>query len=248
MKLNRLSMVVIAMLTTTLMANSDENKNGHLIEKIKALNISKAHKYVPTKVEDAGDLLFSKGYFDTPRGKKFATMFLTKDLKTAVYGRGFNTENVKEYKPYSVEEMKQNAGLVFGTGSDEYFLVVDPLCPYCMTFAEDLTQYEKDVKVYIIFMPLTNIHPTAPKAIAHILSQKDDKEKYKALSEISDGSIEFEKITKIDEKIQASMDKQILHASELGAKGTPSLFLSDGSQVKLEILRHKYKKDKTKEK
>jgi len=218
------------------------------IEKIKMLPIVKNHKFVPVELKDGGSLVLVKGYFQTGRGVQNASMFITHDMKTIVYGRGFNTSTSKEYKSFTMNEIKSAAGLVYGKGKDEFILVVDPLCPFCKDIEKNLHKYENDITVYVIFMPLMRLHPTAKKAISYIISKKTEAEKFKALQSIANGNKDFEKITIIPDEIEKSIKLQEEKAGLLGADRTPSLYLGSGQQVKVEILNSRYGKKKTQKK
>lgn len=232
----------LLLLSATALSAKTSKADTELLDKIKNLKISKAHNFNPTEIKKGGSLVFAKGYFKTPQGDRRASMFLSKDLKSAVYGRGFSTTTAKEYKSYSIDKIKEEAALVYGSGKDEYILVIDPLCPYCMKFDMSLPKYEKNIKLYVVFMPLRRLHPTAPKAIAKVMSAPTNELKYNELHKISSGNKDFNSIKEIPKDILDSMKKQEANAEELGARGTPTLYLGNGAQVDLGILEHRYGK------
>ncbi len=236
----------LALLTSSLFLNAkslsaepvmafDEEKA--IMEKIKAMPIVKAHKFVPEKLKDGGSLLFVKGYFHTPRRDVPASMFVTKDYKTMVYGRGFDSQTTKEYHPFSIAEIKEKAGLIYGSGTDEYILVVDPLCSACVNFEKTLPLYEKEIKLYVLFMPLS-MHKTAPEAVYSILSEKTQEDKWKKLQSIAHGSKDFEKIKEIPNEYKKYIKDQRKLAMELGVKGTPTLFTGEGSEIDRGVLKY----------
>lgn len=221
---------------------ADAKSDEAIIEKIQALPMAKAHKFVTQEIKDGGSLIFAKGYFDTPRGKQQAMMYVSQDFKTAVYGRGFDTNTGKEYTSFSIEELKSKAGMVYGSGKTEYFLVVDPLCPVCMTFDKTLPKYEKEMKMYVLFMPLLSLHPEASKAIAQIISQDTQEAKHAEMQKISNGNKDYLQIKEIEPSIQAQIDTQTALAQELGARGTPTLYTASGRQVDRGILEYMHNK------
>lgn len=237
------SITLISALTVGAIA-SNNTESITLLKKVEALPMVKAHKYKPEKIKDIGDLYLVKGNFKIPAvgGRpamnKFAVMYLTKNLKTAVYGQGFDTQTSQSYKPFSVDKIKANAGLVYGSGTDEYILVVDPLCPVCMEFDKTLPKYEKEVKMYFVFLPLKRLHPTAPQAIRYILSQKTNAEKIQAMQKISHGDKEYLNHKDFSNTIDKQMALHERYSNELGATGTPSLYRSNGEAVNRGILEY----------
>lgn len=108
----------------------------------------------------------------------------------------------------------------FGKGSKEYEFVIftDPECPYCHK-AED-TFKEKDVTVYVNFLPL-DFHKNAKVWSLDILSSKNPKQ---TASDIKNGK--FAKITHTKEAI-SQLAKMEEIAKELSITGTPRLYVID---------------------
>jgi len=108
----------------------------------------------------------------------------------------------------------------FGKGSTQYEFVIftDPECPYCHK-AED-TFKEKDVTVYVNFLPL-DFHKNAKAWSLDILSSKNPKQ---TASDIKNGK--FAKITHTKEAI-SQLAKMEEIAKELKITGTPRLYVID---------------------
>jgi len=219
--------------------SSEKNalKNIELLNKIQALPMAKAHKFIPVDIKDGGSLILATGYFNTPRGKRQTSLFLSKDLQTGIYGRGFDTKTAQEYKSFEIDELKESAGIVYGTGKDEYFLVIDPLCSACMNFDKTLPKYEKEIKLYIIFM---SINPNHDNAINYILSKKTDKEKFKTLLSISKIKKQYEKIKISSKEVQQSVAKQKELSQKLGTTHTPTLYTKEASEVSRAVLEYRH--------
>ena len=214
------------------------------ISQVANLAIAKQHKFVPTLILDAGSLYLVKGYFNTPRGPQPTSLFLSQDLKSAVYGRGFKTSNAKEYKTFTPQAHKTDAIFSFGKGKDEYFLFTDPLCPYCKEFEKNLKKYE-DVATFYVFMIALPMHKKAPLAIDYVLSMKDDLSRYTALMDIANNKtdyLSFKTSPDIQKLYDQAKTKQELIAKEFRVQGTPTVYDSNGNIFRRENLDKKYAK------
>lgn len=212
----------------------DTDTDNQLLEAVARLPLARTHRFIPQKVMDGGDALHMiKGYFDTPQGKKYAVMFVTPDLSTVVYGQAFDTGTVKRYSPVDTEELKAASVYTIGHGPDEFFLVSDPLCPYCMSLEKRLADYADKATFHLLFISLP-MHPKAPDAIAHILSKEGDKARHAAAVEIAKGSKTFVGTDKTPALKQMARIERL--AGELNAQGTPSLFSMDGEPVPMRVF------------
>lgn len=114
----------------------------------------------------------------------------------------------------------------FGKGSSQYDFVIftDPECPYCKK-AED-TFKNKDVTVYVNFMPL-DFHKNAKRWSLDVLSSK---EPLKTLEDIKSG-----KEPKLSHTKQAEeqLSKMEALGKELNITGTPKLFVIDKKENKI---------------
>ncbi len=212
----------------------DTDTDSQLLEAVSRLPLAKTHRFIPQKVMDGGSALHMiKGYFDTPKGKTYAVMFVTPDLGTALYGQAFDTNTVKRYSPVDTEELKSASVYTIGDGPDEFFLVSDPLCPYCMSLEKRLAEYADKATFHLLFISLP-MHPRAPEAIAYILSKEGDEARHAAAVEIAKGSKSF---VGTDKKPAAREMARIERlAGELNTQGTPSLFSMDGEPVPMRVF------------
>lgn len=240
--INNIKTVAVALTSTMLLGGNvfaeDTLTNAQVIEKIKTLPVVKQHRFTPTEIIDGGSMIYAKGHFTMNRGTRSAGMFVSPDYETIVYGRGFSADGTEEYRPFSVDEIKENAAFTFGSGKHEYFLVVDPLCSACKSFDKTLHKYEKTAKFHVIFKELRQFHPKGPKALAYVLSGKTDKEKYERLMSISNGDTAFMKheITDENRKTLAIHER---FTSELGTKHTPSLYSDSGRYLDRGVLDYR---------
>ena len=83
MKKSLLSSIAALAVATSAMA-VDISNSKDILEKVAQLPVAKAHSFIPTKLRDAGSLYQVKGYFNTPRGKMDAMVFVSPDYQTYV--------------------------------------------------------------------------------------------------------------------------------------------------------------------
>ena len=157
------------------------------LEQVKDLPIVKAHKFVPESIKSAGGVYMVRGYFDTPQRRMAAGMFLSENLETAVYGRGFNTQNAIEYKLFNAKSARKNTIITYGNGPQHFYIVADPHCPACKQFEKDLVKYKDTATFHIILIAIKNLHPEAEDAIRYIATLEQSK-RYDALIKIADGA------------------------------------------------------------
>lgn len=236
-----ISLLATASLTLLFGAEASKALAPITIGEVEALPMVKAHKFVPTKLADGGSLYMVKGYFDTPRKKIPAQLFLSADLKTGVYGRGYNAETPKEYLSFLPEKISADAAMTIGNGPFEMFVISDPLCPFCKQLELKLHEYSEIATFKIIFLPLTRLHPKAPIAIKQILAQDGDKAREEMMLAIAkDESVIKDPTPALSKEKNKELDEQIarmsMHARDLGAEGTPSIFTTDGEKIEVRQL------------
>jgi len=181
-------------------------------------------------------------HLDLGQGK---TAFLTKDKKTVIFGRAFNTANMKELTiPIDIGKVDlTKEAFEFGNGKDEYIVFTDPECPYCKKFEQQWESLKDHVKFHVFLFPLS-FHKDAKKMSLYILSQKTNEQKAKALSDISAGKRDFLKVDKLPkkqkQKLIEALNQQRAVANTLGVKGTPTMFSIGGNKVNWSSLQSKY--------
>lgn len=158
--------------------------------------------------------------------------YVTKDGKDFIIGRKLSIMNKQGQKAFKISKsdiskIVKNEAFSIGNGKKEFILFTDPECPFCQRFEESLKNLNPDVKLHVLFYPLS-FHKDSMKMTSWILSApKDQREKM--LVEIASGS---EKWSKYKGKILVNKIKEsILYGLELGVSGTPSLFSMSGNSV-----------------
>jgi len=220
--------------------NPIEHNQNNIIESIKNLPLVKKQNFVPVETIDTGMFILVKGYFNTKEGYVSTSMYLSKDLKTAIFGRAFDTKTTQELQTLDIKKIKHSAVYTYGTGKEIYYLFADPLSPSCKEFERELIKY-KDLATFYIYLVPVNAHEKTPQAIEYILSKQTGQERHEALIKIANGSVEYTKYTAKNDihKTIVADQKSIFRA--FGAQSTPSLFAQDGSPKSLSILKLKHK-------
>jgi len=227
------SMVAASLITTTLFAGEvsvDGFKKLPIVTKMGA-NITKAY--------DHGSLYEIEFTMLTPRGMQSTTAYITKDKKAILFGEAYKLDGMKPLTiPLDVAAIKSGADLVFGSGKKEYFLFTDPECHYCKMFEQSWPRIEKDVKIYVYYMPLSQ-HYNAKKMTYYIMHQKTNADKASASIRMTNGDRSFESAS-ISKKEMAAFEKKIAKnqafAQRMGVRGTPSLYDFDGNVVNWQLL------------
>jgi thiol:disulfide interchange protein DsbC len=169
--------------------------------------------------------------------------FLTKDLKTMIVGKAYDTQTQAELiLPMVIDavKLKSVAAYKMGNGKNEYFVFTDPECPYCQRLEKQITALKSDVTVYTILFPL-NFHKNAKSMCRYIFNQKDDAAKAKAMKEIANKNDSYSKATYstmqinlLDDMIRKGLDE----ANKIGINGTPTILDARGMKANpLDIIK-----------
>jgi len=187
-----------------------------------------------TKAYDHGTVYELQLEITTPRGSQHTTVFLTKDKKVALLGDAIDAATGESIKrPLDMDSIRKSADIVYGSGSKEYIVFTDPECPYCVKFEKMWPSLEKKVKLYVYFMPLSN-HRNAVQMSYHVMKQKDQKAKAKAILDMANGDRSYERLTmsqQIHELFGQKIEKNKALANDFGVRGTPAVFDTKGAQV-----------------
>jgi len=172
---------------------------------------------------------------------------IDKKTENLYIGDAFNKEGIKIKFPIDMKTVKEAVAFTYGTGAKQLYVITDPECPYCSTFAKDSKGKLSEYTVNVILMPLS-FHNKARAMINHIISGKDSAEKYNLYSDIMlKNSKDYAK-TKANDEVLTSYIRKVMGAvSELEVRGTPSFFVEDNKtilkQVGVEQLFTKKPKD-----
>lgn len=186
------------------------------------------------KAYDHGPIYEVQLEIATPRGAQLTTAFLTKDKKVVVIGDAMDAVTGESFKrPIDMASIRKDADIVYGSGKDEYIVFTDPECPYCVKFEKMWPTLEKKVKLYVFFMPLSH-HRSAVQMSYHVMKQKDNQAKAKAILDMAYGDKSYERLTmsqQIHELFGQKIEKNKTLANEFGVRGTPAVFDTKGAQV-----------------
>jgi thiol:disulfide interchange protein DsbC len=170
--------------------------------------------------------------------------YVTKDLKYTILGQIIQNKTKKPLlADYPVEPFKGNKEIVkdgivfsFGSGKKDLYVVTDPQCPFCQRF-EKLAQkvhLSEKYKIHIIFLPLS-FHKHSKDMIYYILSADSESQKAKRFKETLSGGDEWKKFkatSQQKQKIDAQIEKSKRAVEELGARGTPTFYDENFTQIK----------------
>lgn len=162
-----------------------------------------------------------------------ATLFVSKDLKTVVIGKGFTNKGEPIDFPINMEQYKKDAIYTLGNGKNELYLFTDPECSYCQKFEQMSDKLNSDIKLYVFFFPL-DFHKNAQQMCKYILSQKDNQSRAKAMKEIAAGNTSYTQL-KLSEaenvQYQTIINNHLKIGMEIGVRGTPAVFDSKGNPL-----------------
>lgn len=168
------------------------------------------------------------------RGAQHTTAFVTKDKKVVLLGDALNANTGESIKrPLEMTKIRENADIVYGTGSKELVVFTDPECPYCVKFEKMWPQIKDKVKLYVYFMPLSG-HRNATQMSYHVMKQKDQKAKAKAILDMAHGDRSFERLTmtkQINDLFGKKIQENQVLANEFGVRGTPAVFDTKGNSI-----------------
>ncbi len=170
----------------------------------------------------------------TPRGAQNTTVYLTKDKKVVFVGEAIDASTGESIKrPVDMKSIRANADIVYGNGTNEYIVFTDPQCPYCVKFEKMWPGMQENVKLYVFFMPLSN-HRDAVQMSYHVMKQKDQKAKAKAILDMADGDRSYERLTmsqQIHELFGQKINENKALANDFGVRGTPAVFDTKGENI-----------------
>ena len=110
-----------------------------------------------------------------------------------------------------------------GSASNTLYVFTDPRCPFCKKLETEIVQLD-NVRIHTFLTPLTSLHPDAKEISARILCAQN---KVEAFEEV----MLRDKEPKNEAQCQTTLTENEKLMSELGIKGTPTLFFENGERV-----------------
>lgn len=103
------------------------------------------------------------------------------------------------------------------------YVFTDPRCPFCKKLESELVKLD-NVRIHTFLTPLTSLHPDAKEISARILCAKDKAQAFE------DFMLRGKEITE-PAKCQTTLDANERLMSELGIRGTPTIFFENGERA-----------------
>lgn len=206
-----------------------------LKEEISSLNFFKKTGVQVKQVYNAGSLYIVKGSIKRNGKTQPIKLYVTKDKKVVIQGKTYGEDLNELSIPIDMKQFIGKEAFKIGKGKKTYFVWTDPECPYCkkMKLLLEKEKLFEKATFYFYFFPL-DFHKNAKDMTAWILSQKTDKERWKALSKIAHGTDKeawkgYEK--KASSKVKNLMKQNMEDAEEVGVRGTPAVYDIHGKSV-----------------
>jgi len=194
------------------------------------------------KAVDLGSLYQIKGIYQSQRGSQPVNIFVSKDKKYFIFGRGFDAQKNTELTiSIPLDQYKKDAAFSVGKGKDEYYVFTDPECPFCKRFEKVVPYLEEYATFHFFFFPLS-FHPHAESMSRYILSLPKEK-RADALYQMQVKNDESYKKAKYSDEERSKIDKLLAKQKEiantLGVRGTPTVYYAQGKPVNWTTLGSK---------
>lgn len=196
-------------------------------------------------VEDNGGDFIKLYALDASNPKQIRNVvaYSTRNGSTMFYGQQIQflqADGLQAFPqdPSLIAELKKEAIFTVGNGTEEYIVFTDPECPYCQKFDAALPNLKDNIKLYVLFYPLS-FHKDAVQMASYVMDAPIE-ERHKRLSSVSDKNGEWKDYNKplAVEKIK----KQMILGMRLGVQGTPSIFATNGKMQDISrFMRTKFK-------
>jgi len=184
--------------------------------------------------DNGGKLVKAVGMRSSERGVQALSALVLKDGHDMIVGQSVDAFD-KTGKPLFgvskevMNEILKNEVFTIGNGENEFILFTDPQCPYCQQFEKSMKDLHEDVKIHVLFYPLS-FHDKAMKMSSYIISLPKEQ-RAEAFAKLSNGDSSWEKY-KGPIKLK-EIEKSVLLGTLIGVAGTPSLFDVKGNKIDL---------------
>eukprot|EP01029_Cantina_marsupialis_P021476 TRINITY_DN51464_c0_g1_i2.p1 TRINITY_DN51464_c0_g1~~TRINITY_DN51464_c0_g1_i2.p1 ORF type:complete len:245 (-),score=41.32 TRINITY_DN51464_c0_g1_i2:167-901(-) len=237
-KLLKIVFVAFAMIGVAFASTPLDKKT---LTEIEGLNLFQKAQIKVERGFDAGDVYLLN---IKVRGQAHK-IYLTKNKKFLIQGEMLDTNTGMPLQipdiPVDLKITQGKEALTFGSGSDEYVVFTDPECPYCKKFESYFDKIEDKVKFKIFFFPLP-MHTNAKDISIYIMSKDSNADKVAAIHTTKDTpAFKNRKYKDGEEKqLENKLNEQMEIATELGVRGTPTVFDKDGNKVSWAAILAKY--------
>lgn len=110
-----------------------------------------------------------------------------------------------------------------GKAENTLYVFTDPLCPFCKKLETELVKLD-NVRIHTFLTPLTSLHPDAKEVSARILCAKDKAQAFE------DFMLKGKEISE-PAQCQTTLEANERLMTELGIKGTPTIFFENGERA-----------------
>lgn len=110
-----------------------------------------------------------------------------------------------------------------GSASNTLYVFTDPRCPFCKKLETEIAQLD-NVRIHTFLTPLTSLHPDAKEVSARILCAQNQVQAFEEV-------MLRDKEPNNEAKCQTTLTENEKLMTELGIKGTPTLFFENGERV-----------------
>jgi thiol:disulfide interchange protein DsbC len=200
------------------------------------------------EVQEGESVYIAKGRIRSPQGAQSILAYITKDMKTIVFGQAFDNEGNKVSIPVNMGQYDKEAAWTYGTGKDKYYVFTDPECPFCQDMETSFKKVDASKGTFYFYLFPLSFHHNANDLSLYILSEQDKKKGagHTAAIAIADHASTFKKGQAIDyapitsklkltEKqrtaFQKTIDDNVALGAALGVNATPTIYDANGESV-----------------
>jgi len=231
--------------SSSLMAGTDMTKAE--IEKDRAQFPKMLQNKALTVVKAEKEKGFNHYEFEakTPRGvQKFEVFTIGGENPTMFIGKAFDKNGKPVNLKMNNKAIEDGVAFTMGKGPEIVYLVTDPQCPYCQRLESSVTpEALEKITIKVIPMPLS-FHNEAKPMLYWVLAAPTKAEQADRMHKVMTGDTAYKSFKPTAEqkaKFDAIIEKSQAAATELGARGTPSLYDENFNQISPGVLTQKPK-------
>lgn len=161
-------------------------------------------------------------YYFPVRNLLFVGEFFTRE------GRSITADRLIAIQAKKQHDLPLELALKIGNGEKKIIEFTDPECPFCQSYHDYIRTHAAEVTRYVFFIPIRNLHPTAPAKAIHVLCANDKQQAFADVYEHRIGMMDLKEC----EEGKALLAKQEAIARNFGVNSTPTLILGEGQLVR----------------